>query len=143
MAKLTNMQEKFCQNVAVKDMTYSAAYRDAYNTENYKPESINVRASELMANSNILVRVDQLKERKTEKILKAAVYDYEAHMKELEEIKQLALTPNGDNGKLELTTAGKMVELKGKVSELYNFVNKVASTDLSPEEFYKKVEEER
>jgi len=121
---LTPMQLKFCKNVGLKDMTYSDAYRNSYNTENYKAESVNVKASELMSHVHILVRVEEYREQRRQAILKEEVYGYKEHMKELDNIKGLALTPAGDNGKVEISTAGRMVELKGKVSELYNFTTK-------------------
>jgi len=63
---LTPMQEKFCQEVA-KGETYSGAFRCAYNTENYKPESVNRKACELMSNVNIVARVDKLREENRER----------------------------------------------------------------------------
>jgi len=70
-------------------------------------------------------RVEEYREQRRQAILKEEVYGYKEHMKELDNIKGLALTPAGDNGKVEISTAGRMVELKGKVSELYNFTQKV------------------
>ena len=75
MSKLTPMQEKFCFNVAVKNMTYSDAYRNSYNAQNYTNESVNVNASKLMANANILLRIDQLKVEAKEMMMKAELYD--------------------------------------------------------------------
>jgi|GEM_PF-2861088 phage terminase small subunit len=57
---LTTKQEKFCQEVVIQP-TYSDAYRLAYDCSKSTPESVNVRASELMANSKIVVRVKELK----------------------------------------------------------------------------------
>lgn len=58
---LTAKQEKFCQGVA-KGLTYSDAYRQAYNAEKMKPETINKRAYELLKNGYVTGRIDELKE---------------------------------------------------------------------------------
>lgn len=121
------MQEKFCENVVFHDMTFSDALRNSYNTENYKPTSVNAKAGEMMANVNILLRIDEMKIEKREAILNATVYDYKAHMKELEEVKAKAIDML-DNSPTSINTALKATELKGKVSELYNFINKTDVT---------------
>lgn len=59
MAKLTAKQEGFCQSVAT-GISLSQAYRDNYNTENMSNECIWVKASELMANGKVAVRVAEL-----------------------------------------------------------------------------------
>ena len=123
MATLTPKQEKFCQNVAVKSMTYSDAYRDAYNAENMKDSTINRKAYEVVENGNVSARIDVLKKKTEEAVIKEAVYDYKEHMAELEEIRALSLS--GQEGKKELNVATKVTELKGKASELYNFTQKV------------------
>lgn len=58
--KLTAKQEAFAQNVA-RGMTQADAYRNAYNAENMKPGTVQVKASELMANGKVAVRVGELK----------------------------------------------------------------------------------
>ena len=58
--KLTARQEKFCQGIA-DGMTQTDAYKAAYGALNYKINTIYVRASELLNNSKIQVRVDELK----------------------------------------------------------------------------------
>lgn len=63
---LTGKQESFCQAVA-GGMTLSDAYRSAYDTSRSKPSSINVRASELMSDSKIIVRVDTLRKELADK----------------------------------------------------------------------------
>ena len=61
MAKLTPKQEKFCQEY-IKCGNSSEAYRKAYDAENMKPETINVKACELLKDGNITVRVKELSE---------------------------------------------------------------------------------
>lgn len=57
--KLTQKQESFCI-AYIECGNASEAYRSAYNAENMKPETIHVKASELMANGKITERLKQL-----------------------------------------------------------------------------------
>jgi len=65
---LTGKQEKFCQCIA-DGMTQANAYRTAYNAEKMKPESVQVKASVLMADGKIALRVRELREALAEKVL--------------------------------------------------------------------------
>jgi phage terminase small subunit len=60
MAKLTPKQEAFCQAIC-DGKNQSDAYRHAYNASKMKPETVQVKASELMANGMVTVRVQELK----------------------------------------------------------------------------------
>lgn len=60
MASLTLKQEAFCQ-AYIETGNASEAYRTAYAAEKMKPETINVKASELLANGKITVRVAELR----------------------------------------------------------------------------------
>ena len=55
---LTPKQEKFIQGV-VSGMTYSDAYRAAYNCVRMKPETVNNKAYELMHKGEISARVEK------------------------------------------------------------------------------------
>lgn len=61
--KLTPKQETFCQQF-IKCGNASEAYKRAYDCKNMKPETINVKACELLKNGNITVRVKELDEQK-------------------------------------------------------------------------------
>ena len=65
---LTPKQEAFAQNVA-SGMTQADAYRNSYNAEKMKPESVQVNASKLMADAKIAQRVRELKDALTKKNL--------------------------------------------------------------------------
>lgn len=58
--KLTPKQEKFAQ-VYVETGNASEAYRQAYNAEKMKPDSINVNASKLVADAKVSLRIAELK----------------------------------------------------------------------------------
>lgn len=57
---LTEKQEKFC-NAYIETLNASEAYRQAYECENMKPESINVKAHEVFHNVNVTLRIEELK----------------------------------------------------------------------------------
>ena len=58
--KLTPKQEKFCQ-VYIETGNASEAYRQAYNTEKMKPESVNSKGYQLLQQVKITARVDELR----------------------------------------------------------------------------------
>ena len=57
---LTAKEEKFSVNVAT-GMTLTDAYKNAYNAENMKDETIYVKACELAKKDKIKVRIEQLR----------------------------------------------------------------------------------
>ena len=58
--KLTPKQEKFCQ-VYIESGNASEAYRQAYNTEKMKPESVNSKGYQLLQQVQITARLDELR----------------------------------------------------------------------------------
>ena len=56
---LTEKQEAFCMGV-FSGLSFSDAYREAYDAENMKPATIHRQAHELVINSKITARLDQL-----------------------------------------------------------------------------------
>lgn len=85
--KLTGKQEKFCQEVAL-GKTQADAYRAAYDAKNMKPETVQKRASELMADGEVAGRVNELKEMALERH-QLTVDDI---IRELEEARTMAMT---------------------------------------------------
>lgn len=64
--ELTSKQEKFIECV-VSGMTYSDAYRAAYNCARMKPETINRKAFELIENGKIAARIDNARKQAAKK----------------------------------------------------------------------------
>ena len=60
MSALTPKQEAFCSAIA-SGMTQAEAYRSAYNADKQKEQTVWSNASRLMADSNVLARVAELK----------------------------------------------------------------------------------
>lgn len=63
---MTPKQEKFCQ-LYVEIGNASEAYRQAYDAGRMKDSSVNVKASELLANGKVAVRVAELKAKHAER----------------------------------------------------------------------------
>ena len=61
MNKLTPKQERFIQNI-VSGMSQREAYKDAYNAENMKDETIDVQASKLFNNNKVSIGYKELME---------------------------------------------------------------------------------
>lgn len=59
--RLTEKQEKFCQSYLDTDGNASEAYRMAYDTSNMKPESVWTNASQLLDNTKVAQRIDEIR----------------------------------------------------------------------------------
>lgn len=110
MAKLTPKQEKFCQKY-IETGNASEAYRQSYDCENMKDETINSRAKELLKNGPITVRINELQN----KHAKRHAITVDTLLAELEEVRQLALVPKGDNGAVQLNVAVNAIMGKAKL----------------------------
>jgi phage terminase small subunit len=83
--KLTPKQEAFCL-AFLKTGNASEAYRQAYDAEGMKDTTIHVKASELLADGKVTVRLSQLQEREEVK----ALLSLEDHMEELKNLRDMA-----------------------------------------------------
>ena len=110
--KLTHKQEKFAQEIA-KGSTQKDAYITAYNAEKMTSKTIDERASVEANKDKVATRIATLTTKIAELVTSATAYDIQKHFEELEDIRELAVEKN------QLSTAGKMVELKGKSAGLY------------------------
>jgi len=86
MANLTPKQEAFCLSY-LETGNASEAYRRSYDAKNMKPDTITVKASELLSNGNISVRLAELRA----PIIAKAQLTVQDLLAELEEARQLAL----------------------------------------------------
>ena len=106
---LTPKQEAFAIAVA-SGMTQADAYRSAYNVNpTTKPEVTQVKASQLMADGKIRVRVEELKK----PIIEAAGITLESHLARLEHLGKKA--EDAEN----YTAAISAEVARGKVAQLY------------------------
>jgi len=72
---LTGKQEAFCACMAKGDKLQRECYRECYNKKNIKDNVIDVKASELMANGKIKVRIKDLNDKIDEKLTKEIAYE--------------------------------------------------------------------
>lgn len=87
MPGLSPQRERFAQAVA-SGLNQSDAYRAAYKVRaGTKPNSINVAASQLMANPNIALRVAELRA----PAAKAATITLESHLADLQRLRNMAV----------------------------------------------------
>lgn len=105
---LTLKQENFCL-AYIETGNASEAYRKAYNAEKMKPETVTVKASELMANGNIAVRIKDLRAPVVEK----AQITLEQHLNDLKRLRDLAESSEKYGPAITAEMA------RGKVSGLY------------------------
>lgn len=113
--KLTTHQEAFCKAMALKDpnnMTQRECYIKAYNTENQADNTIDSNASELAADSKIIERIEALKAEYSDFLN----YDAKECFRELEDGRQLAMTPMGEYGNIQVASVLRASELKGKLT---------------------------
>jgi hypothetical protein len=59
--KLTQKQEQFCVNIAVKKMLQAEAYRNSYDAENMNDNTVNHEAYLLMQSPQITARIQELR----------------------------------------------------------------------------------
>lgn len=83
---LTPKQEAFCL-AYIETGNASEAYRQAYNAENMKPESVNRKAKEVLDNVKITARVSGLQQVAADRALVSVL----SITQELEEARALAL----------------------------------------------------
>lgn len=82
---LTPKQETFCQKY-IETGNASEAYRQAYNAANMKPETVAVKASELLSSGKVSVRVQELRRH----VAQRHAVTVDSLIAELEEARQVA-----------------------------------------------------
>ncbi|HHW7545269.1 TPA: terminase small subunit [Mannheimia haemolytica] len=98
MTELTPKQETFCL-AYIETGNASEAYRQAYETEEMKSETVHRKAKELMDNGKITARIEELKAEHAERH-KLTVDDL---LKELEEARILAREKENPNAMTQAT----------------------------------------
>jgi len=109
--KLTAKQEAFCL-AYLETGNASEAYRQAYNAEKMKPETVNRTAKELLDNPKIATRIDSLQV----EAAKRNEVTVDSLLAELEEARQLALQ-EGQPSAMVSATMGK-AKITGKDKQL-------------------------
>ena len=101
---LTPKQEAFAQKY-VETGHASNSYRSAYDAENTATKAIHTRASELLANSNVAVRIKELQANvmvKHEVTMESLAKEYEDHRLAAFDDKQFGVCNSSTTGKAKL-----------------------------------------
>lgn len=115
---LTPKQEKFCL-AYLKTGNASEAYRQAYAADGMKPATINVKASELLSNGKVSVRLDELRK----PVAKAAQMTLESHLADLKMLRDKALEADQFSAAITAETN------RGKAAGLYTEKVDLSSKD--------------
>ena len=106
--ELTQKQERFCQ-VYIELGNASEAYRQVYNADKMRPETINRTAKDLLDNTKITARLNELRAPAVE----AAQLTLESHLAKLAELRDEARQRG------QLSAAISAEGLRGKAAGLY------------------------
>lgn len=126
-AKLTAKEEKFCLEVATgvdefdKPISYAEAYRRAYNAGKMKPDTVDVKASQMMAKDKIAVRVRNLRDN----IAKKAAITVESLLNELEEARRAALSAETVQSSAAVSATMSKAKLLGMDKQLVDVTHRV------------------
>lgn len=118
---LTQKQEAFCL-AYIELGNASEAYRRAYDAKNMKPESINVNASKLLADTKIALRVEELRAPAAER----AQVSLEKHLNDLQALRDVSVK----DGKYGPAVQAEVA--RGKASGLYVERKEVTGADGGP-----------
>jgi hypothetical protein len=110
--RLSEKQEKFCQNI-FSGMTQIDAYRDAYDAENMKDDTVYKRACELMSDGKISGRVDELKAPVIQKLRDVSLITKEGQLERFDEMIALAITTD------QVGAAINALKEQTKIMDLY------------------------
>ena len=116
---LTAKQEKFCAEYAKGGVSYSDAYRAAFDCSKMKPATVNRRAFELKEDGKITARIKELQNEAAER----AMVTLSSHLEALERLRDLAERL----GKLGPAVAAEIA--RGKACGLYVERTEVSGPD--------------
>lgn len=125
--KLTAKEEKFCLEVATgvdefnKPISYAEAYRRAYNSGKMKSDTVDVKASQMMAKDKIAVRVRELRDTTARK----AMITVETLLVELEEARQAALCAETVQSSAAVSATMSKAKLLGLDKQLIDVTHRV------------------
>ncbi|MDW0812140.1 terminase small subunit [Mannheimia haemolytica] len=134
MTELTPKQEAFCF-AYIETGNASEAYRQAYETEDMKSETVHRKAKELMDNGKITARIEELKAEHAERH-KLTVDDL---LKELEEARILAREKENPNAMTQATMGkAKLLGLDKQVTDPC-FDGETGKGDMINDEAYQQI----
>lgn len=117
LPKLSTQQNLFVRYYAIDNMSGTEAYRLAYNSTG-TTRSCCVEASRLLKNPNITLWIEFVQQTKKEHIKNEIKYSIDDAMKELDDLKIIALESLDQHCRPNVSAATKAVELKCKLKGL-------------------------
>ena len=122
---LTPNQERFCNNLEIKKMTQRAAYIDAYpKSAEWKPESVDVKASNLANDDKILLRRKELREEQTAVIREEAKWTRDDAFKALKWMMDKAKEETERKGELTGPCVSAITNATKELNTLYAVMEK-------------------
>jgi phage terminase small subunit len=118
---LTQKQENFCLAV-VEGLNYSDAYRRCYSTAKCAPATIHRRGKELIDNSRIAARINELRDKAAKKV----GITLSDHLTTMEDLRKKATR------KTQFGAAVKAEECRAKASGLYVDIHRHEGPDGGP-----------
>jgi len=126
---LTDKQERYCELRAYNPKkSISDCYKESYNAENMKPETINVKASELDSNGKISVRISQLRDAVAQEAKIDAAWVLRMAAEAFQTNSKLIHDRDGNEVMTNAAAAAKFLEQCGKHVEVQAFKDKVETT---------------
>lgn len=117
LPRLSTQQNLFVRYYAIENMSGTEAYRLAYNS-NGSTRSCCVEASRLLKNPNITLWIDFIQKTQKEHIKNEIKYSIDDAMKELDDLKIIALESLDQYSRPNISAATKAVEMKCKLKGL-------------------------
>lgn len=117
LPRLSTQQNSFVRYYAIENMSGTEAYRLAYNSSG-STRSCCVEASRLLKNPNITLWIDFIQKTQKEHIKNEIKYSIDDAMKELDDLKIIALESLDQYSRPNISAATKAVEMKCKLKGL-------------------------
>ena len=117
LPRLSTQQNLFVRYYAIENMSGTEAYRLAYNSKG-STRSCCVEASRLLKNPNITLWIDFIQKTQKEHIRNEIKYSIDDAMKELDDLKIIALESLDQYSRPNVSAATKAVEMKCKLKGL-------------------------
>lgn len=137
--KLTAKMRRFCECIALEDMTITEAYEAAYDADNMARRTVSREGCRLMTDDRITAYIQQLEERRQRSLIAAGLSDRERVLKKL---RRLLETGEGTRAEdVQLKAARMLGESQGVFKQVTVEEKEERSPDQIMEELSQMLEE--
>lgn len=117
---LTPQQEQYCKNRALKKMSQRKAYRAAYpEAQTWQDNSVDVEACRLEAETNISLRLKELRDEQTAEILKENKWNRDKAFDDLTWLKEKAKKEIEETNSVSSSTANAILGCIKELNDIY------------------------